>query len=200
MRTSQKGIDLIKSFEGFKGQAYKAVSTERYYTIGYGHYGRDVKKDQVISKSGAEILLISDLKKFERKVEKYNKKYNWTQNEFDALVSFAYNIGNIDQLTQRGKRTKEQIAIKITEYCKAGGKRLNGLVARRNVEKDLFLSDKKFNYVLDVDSNYNAKCKIADDCIKGKYGNGKKRKKYIEALGFCYEEIQAIINKKIRGY
>ena len=139
MKTSEKGINLIKQFEGCRLQAYKPVATEKYYTIGYGHYGPDVAAGAVITQYQADAYLVLDLEKFEKKVEKYNSKYNWTQNEFDALVSFAYNIGSIDQLTANGTRTKQQIAAKIPEYRKAGGKVLQGLVKRRAAEQKLFL-------------------------------------------------------------
>ena len=138
MKTSQKGIDLIKKYEGLRLNAYKPIPTEKYFTIGYGHYGSDVSPNMVITSSEAEALLKKDLKKFEDKVNKYDK-YDWTQNEFDALVSFAYNIGNIDQLTQNGTRSKEQIAEKIVQYDKAGGKVLNGLVKRRKEEQEMFI-------------------------------------------------------------
>ena len=71
---------------------------------------------------------------------KYNDKYHWTQNEFDALISFAYNIGSIDQLTNYGKRSKKEIAQKMLLYNKAGGRKLRGLVRRRKAEQALFLS------------------------------------------------------------
>ena len=101
MKTSKCGIEFIISHEGFCRKACKCVETEKYYTIGYGHYGADVKSDMTITKESAIKLLKKDLAKFEEKVNKYSG-YNWTQNEFDALVSFAYNVGNIDTLTRRG--------------------------------------------------------------------------------------------------
>ena len=139
MNISQRGIDLIKNFEGFRAQSYKCVATEKYFTIGYGHYGPDVKFSQVITKQQAEDLLMNDLKRFEASVNKYSK-YNWNQNEFDALVSFAYNIGSIDQLTANGTRSKEVIAEKMLLYVKSGGQTLQGLVTRRKAEHDLFVS------------------------------------------------------------
>lgn len=72
-------------------------------------------------------------------MDKYSR-YEWNQNEFDGLVSFAYNIGSIDQLTANGTRTKEQIANKILAYNKAGGKVLAGLTRRRQEERTLFLT------------------------------------------------------------
>ena len=140
MKISKSGIDFIISFEGFCAKAYKCVNTEKYYTIGYGHYGSDVKKDDVITKDEARILLGKDLESFEKKVNKYNDIYDFNQNEFDALVSFAYNVGNIDQLTAKGTRSREKIAECMLLYNKSGGKVLNGLVKRREAESNLFLS------------------------------------------------------------
>ena len=137
MKISEKGLELIKTFEGLRLSAYKALSTEKYYTIGYGHYGSDVSKDMTITESQAEELKKKDIEKFEDKVNKYSN-YNFNQNQFDALVSFAYNIGNIDQLTAKGTRTIEQISSHISLYVKAGGKTLAGLVKRREKEKELF--------------------------------------------------------------
>ena len=90
-----------------------------------------------ITKEYAIKLLKKDLAKFEEKVNKYSG-YNWTQNEFDALVSFAYNVGNIDTLTRRGTRSKKEISDSFERYVKSGGKVLNGLVKRRKDEKELF--------------------------------------------------------------
>lgn len=138
MKTSQRGINLIKKYEGCRLTAYKPVKTEKYWTIGYGHYGPDVQPCATITQYQADLYLLLDIEKFEKKVDKYNAKYMWTQNEFDALVSFAYNIGSIDQLTDNGKRTKQQIAAKIPAYNKAGGKVLAGLTKRRKEEQALF--------------------------------------------------------------
>ena len=82
-------------------------------------------------------------KKYLPKVMKYNNKYKWNQNEIDALVSFAYNIGNIDMLTANGTRSRATIAAKMLQYNKAGGKVLNGLTRRRKAERKLFLTAKK---------------------------------------------------------
>lgn len=138
MRVSAEGIELIKKFEGCRLVAYKAVSTEKYYTIGYGHYGADVPKGMRISQAQADAFLVSDLVKFEAKVNKYQGKYNFSQPQFDALVSFAYNVGSIDGLTSNGKRTVAQISAKFTAYNKSGGKVLAGLTKRRQAEKEMF--------------------------------------------------------------
>ena len=141
MKTSQRGIDLIKQFEGFRAQAYKCLVTEKYFTIGYGHNGPDVRFGQVITQREAEELLKRDIERFEANVNKYYYTYEFNQSEFDALVSFAYNIGSIDQLTANGTRSKEVIAEKMLLYVNSGGHRIEGLVRRRKMEHDLFLSD-----------------------------------------------------------
>lgn len=142
MRISQRGIDLIKSFEGFRAQAYKALPTEKYYTIGYGHYGPDVKFAQVITESQAQKLLEDDLERFMRAVNEYDYTYDFNQNQFDALVSFTYNLGEgcLAQVTDNKRRSKDQIAEKMLLYYNAGGKKIEGLVRRRKAEHDLFCS------------------------------------------------------------
>ena len=140
MKTSEKGIALITAFEGFSPKACKCVSTEKYYTIGYGHYGKDVKATDIITKEKATELLKSDLTTFEKKVMRYDSIYHYNQNEFDALVSFAYNVGSIDGLTKNGTRTKAEITKFWTLYTKSGGRVLAGLVKRRDKEKKLFLT------------------------------------------------------------
>ena len=107
MKISDAGINLIKSFEGLRLKAYKPVSTEKYYTIGYGHYGADVKQDMTITQEYADALLRLDLDRFERAVNSYQR--NWTQNQFDALVSFTFNCGvaNLKRLVTN--RTNAQV-------------------------------------------------------------------------------------------
>lgn len=137
MKTSQTGIDLIKKFEGCRLDAYKCPAG--VWTIGYGHTA-GVSGGQKISPAQAEAYLRADLEKYEKKVEKYNATYRWTQNEFDAMVSFAYNLGSIDKLTADGTRAKSVIAEKMLLYNKAGGKVLAGLTKRRQAERTLFLA------------------------------------------------------------
>lgn len=144
MNISQKGIDLIKEFEGCRTVAY--LDAVGVWTIGYGTtnadksiIGVEIRKGLTITKTVAENWLKLSLnKKYTPKVEKYDSKYHFNQNQFDALVSFAYNIGSIDQLTQNGTRTIKEISEKILAYDKAGGKVLAGLTRRRQAEKKLF--------------------------------------------------------------
>ncbi len=142
MRINQKGLDLIKSFEGCRLEAY--LDAVNIPTIGYGTTkinGKPVKMGTVITQEQAEEYLRADIAKYEKAVMKYDDAYHFTENQFSALVSFAYNIGSIDQLTAKGTRTLEQISNKILAYNKAGGRVLKGLVRRREAEKALFDSD-----------------------------------------------------------
>ena len=136
MKISNNGISLIKQFEGCKLKAYRCPAGVP--TIGYGHT-KGVKMGQAITQEQAEEYLREDLEKYENNVMKYFNKYKWNQNEFDALVSFAYNLGSIDQLTAGGTRSRKEIAEKMLQYNKANGKELAGLVKRRKAEQELFL-------------------------------------------------------------
>ena len=138
MTTSQKGIDLIKQFEGCRLKAYKALPSEKYYTIGYGHYGADVVEGMTISQAEADEFLRRDLGKFEAYVEKTGLKLN--QDQFDALVSFTYNCGPGNLLKLVAGRTTPQIGCAILKYNKAGGKVLKGLTRRREAEHKLYFS------------------------------------------------------------
>ena len=185
MKISENGLNLIISFEGFCPKATKAVKTEKYYTIGYGHYGKDVDEKQTITKEDALTLLKKDMKRFETKVMKYNNCYNFTQNEFDALVSFAYNVGNIDQLTAKGTRTKKEIADAMLLYIKSGGNVLDGLRKRRIRERELFLKCSTSNFY----PKYNGASKDIDVVLSSVgvnskfYGNYKKRIPLAEVNG-----------------
>lgn len=139
MKTGQAGLNLIKRYEGCKLNAYKCPAG--VWTIGYGHTS-GVTQGMTITQAQADAYLTADVAKFETNVNKYYDKYKWNQNEFDALVSFAFNIGNIDQLTANGTRERSVIAEKLLLYNKAAGKVLSGLTKRREEERKLFLSGK----------------------------------------------------------
>lgn len=185
MEISENGLNLIIAFEGFCPKATKAVKTEKYYTIGYGHYGKDVEEKQSITKEQALKLLKKDIKRFETKVMKYNDCYNFTQNEFDALVSFAYNVGNIDQLTAKGTRTKKEIADAMLLYIKSGGNVLDGLRKRRTMEREIFLKCSTSNFY----PKYNGASNDIDIVLSSIgvnsnfYGNYKKRIPLAEVNG-----------------
>ena len=137
MKISQNGLNLIKQYEGLRLVAYKDPAG--IPTIGYGHT-RNVVLGQKITEEKAEAYLLEDLVIAQTKVSKLDSIYHWNQNEFDALVSFAFNIGSLTALTKFGIRTKEEIASKMLLYVNAGGKKMQGLVNRRKAEHDLFLT------------------------------------------------------------
>lgn len=193
MKINQKGLNLIKECEGLRLKAYKAVKSEKYYTIGYGHYGI-TDPNMTITEQYAEELLKQDLIRFEEIVTTANDKYhyNFNSNEFSALVSFAYNIGGVIQLTQNGKRTKAEIADAMLMYNKAGGQTLTGLTNRRKKERELFLTP------VDEDTpsiqGYTESTtlgQVIDDVLAGKFGNGDIRKNNI------YKTIQNMVNDRI---
>lgn len=138
-KTNKAGLDLIKSFEGCRLTAYKvAGANEQYYTIGWGHYGPDVKRGMKITQTEADQLLKNDLKTYEGYVEKYCSGLSLNDNQFAALVSFTYNCGAGSLQTLVKGRTVEQISNALLLYNKAGGNVLAGLVRRRKAEQALF--------------------------------------------------------------
>ena len=137
MKASENCLELIKKFEGCRLQAYRDPAG--VLTIGFGHT-RNVILGQKITQERALQYLKDDLIKAQTEVSKYDSRYHWNQNEYDALVSFAFNIGSLSALTKFGKRSKEEIASKILLYVNAGGKKLEGLVKRRKAEHDLFVT------------------------------------------------------------
>lgn len=136
MPASKDLVGFVKHFEGFNPKAYGDF---KQTSIGYGTRAR--KGETTISKQEAEKRLSEELALARRQVDQYDQKYGYkfTDNEKDALTSFAYNVGNIRQLTDNGKRDKATIAAKILEYNKAGGKVLKGLAKRRQAEHNLFV-------------------------------------------------------------
>lgn len=143
---SKKCINLVKEFEGCKLKAYK--DEVGVWTIGYGITNSDksitkttIKSGLTISQATAESWLTKSLnQKYLPLVMKYNNTYKWNQNEIDALVSFAYNIGSIKQLTNNGTRSRKEISTAMLKYNKAGGKVYRGLTRRRVAEQKLFLT------------------------------------------------------------
>ena len=138
--TGQAGINLIKEAEGFNKVAYIGPEGGSIYTIGYGHRSTSIKKGQEITKPEAEKLLKQDLKKFEKYVNDvsyvpFTAKLN--QNQFDALVSFTYNLGP-GGLSDLCKVGMNKVAEEMLRYTHSNGKELDGLVKRRRKESKLF--------------------------------------------------------------
>lgn len=155
LKTSQAGIDMIKQFEGCVLKVYLDVVGVK--TVGYGHTGAEVNAFSVgtkITQQQADAFLITDLLRFEKNVNKYYSQYIWTQNEFDALVSFAYNVGSIDQLTANGTRSKQAIADMMLAYDHAKGKVISGLTRRRKAERELFLKGQQGSNTYSVGKVY----------------------------------------------
>lgn len=134
MKTNQKGIDLIKSFEGCSLVAYKCPAG--VWTIGYGHT-QGVTEGMSISQKQADEYLKADIAKYEKYVE--DTKLVLNENQFSALVSFTYNCGNGNLKKLIANRTLPEVAEAMLLYKKANGVVLNGLVRRRKAERELFL-------------------------------------------------------------
>ncbi|MEM9168622.1 MAG: lysozyme [Pseudomonadota bacterium] len=145
MKTSESGIALLKEFEGLELEAYQDIAG--IWTIGYGHTGPDVKPGMRISEREAEALLRRDLRSREDAVSSLTS-VSLNQNEFDALVSFVYNVGigayrgsTARKRLNRGNR--EGAADALTWWNKAtvdGVLRpVLGLTRRRAAERALFL-------------------------------------------------------------
>ena len=154
MKTSDRGIALIKSFEGCRLTAY--LCPAGVWTIGYGHTA-GVTQGQAITHAQADSFLKADLEKYEKYVNATGLTLN--QNQFDALVSFTYNCGagNLKKLI--ANRTLPEIADAMLLYNKGGGKVLAGLVRRREAERKLFLeevkTEEKYKMIKPVDYKQN---------------------------------------------
>jgi lysozyme len=139
LQTSQNGIQMIEGFEGLRLNAYQDIVG--VWTIGYGHTA-GVRSGQVISQAQAESFLRSDIASSENGVNDL-VHVPLNQNQFDALVSFAFNLGvgalaksTLLQLLNKGdyKGASGQFDL----WVHAGGKVIQGLVNRRNAEQKLF--------------------------------------------------------------
>ena len=133
MKINDAGLKLIKSFEGCKLKAYQ--DSVGVWTIGWGHTA-NVKAGQTITQAKADEYLMKDLAKFEKAVNDLKRDFN--ENQFSALVSFAYNcgVGNLKSLCKG--RSEAEIGSKMLLYNKAGGKVLTGLTRRRMAENKLY--------------------------------------------------------------
>lgn len=144
MKISKRGIDLIKQFEGLRLTAYKPVKTEKNWTIGYGHCSPCIREGMMISQKLADEYLNEDLQKFEQGINAYNLKVN--QNQFDALVSFTFNVGlkNFANSTLLRKVklgvNNPSIRDEFMRWVYSGGNKLSGLERRRKAEADLYFS------------------------------------------------------------
>lgn len=136
------GLGIIREFESFRSRAYKAIPTEKYWTVGYGHYGPDVSECAVLNKTEAEALLRKDVEERESVVFK-TVPMEINDNRFSACVSLVYNIGC-------GNWAKSKVLKHILDgnmglaseafmnHVYGSGKKLPGLVRRRTAERKLF--------------------------------------------------------------
>lgn len=142
MKISQKGLDILKEFEGLRLEAYKCSANVP--TIGYG-WTQGVKMGDVWTREHAEHMLLEGVKPYEKAVQEAIGDAKTSQNQYDAMVSLCYNIGpanfkksSVARLHKEGKYN--QAAAAFMMWVKAGGKIIGGLIKRRNKEKALYLS------------------------------------------------------------
>ena len=139
MKTSMEGVALIKKFEGCELEAYQCSAN--VWTIGYGHT-KDVEKGDTITKEEAEQMLVDELHEYENYINKY-VNVALSQNQFDALVSWVYNLGPANlkastMLKVLNSGEYEDVPAQMKRWNKAGGKVLEGLIRRREAEACLF--------------------------------------------------------------
>ena len=207
-KTSQKGIDLIKSFEGCRLTAYQ--DSVGVWTIGYGHTS-GVYQGMTITEEQAEEFLRSDLGTSESAVNRL-VTYGINQNQFDALVSFTFNLGSgnlakSDLLKKLNQGDITGAANEFDKWVHAGGQVLEGLVKRRAAEKELFLNGNVTGgggtpstgdatiraFQTWLNTNYSAGL-TAD----GKYGNNTKKgaiKAYQKILGVTADGVFGAASK-----
>lgn len=139
MKTGEKGLALIKHFEGLRLRAYQCSAN--VWSIGYGHTA-GVKPDDVITPEQADAFLRQDVSDSEQAVSRF-VRVPLTQYQFDALVSFTFNLGSGNLRTSTLLRLLNAgdypgAAGQLLRWVNAGGKELPGLVRRRVAEKELF--------------------------------------------------------------
>lgn len=188
MRISNRGLDLIKSFEGCHLTAYRCPAN--VWTIGWGHTA-GVYEGMKITQEQADAFLLEDLRKYEGYVNATGLSLN--QNQFDALVSFTYNCGNGNLKKLINNRTLSQIADALLLYNKGGGKVLNGLVRRRKAERELFLSTTEKAEEKANTQPSEGITAVAREVIAGKYGNGHEERK--ERI---YEAVRKEVNRLLK--
>ena len=156
MTTSEKGKNLIKIYEGCKLEAYKCPAGVP--TIGYGHT-KGVKMGMKITQAEAETYLKADIKPLESFLNKLG--INFTQNQFDALISWLFNVGtgNFNSSTLKkkivGKSSDMEVAKQIIKWVNSNGKPLLGLKKRRVDEANMFLNREAF--CIDAKNNIKEK-------------------------------------------
>ena len=139
MNIGQKGIELIKHFEGCELEAYKCPAG--VWTIGYGHI-KGVSEGMSITQEQAEQMLLDELKEYENYINEL-VVVDLSQNQFDALVAWTYNLGptnlnNSTMLKVLNENKLDEVPAQMRRWNKAGNKVLEGLERRRLAESMLF--------------------------------------------------------------
>lgn len=144
MKTSQAGIDLIHSFEQLRLKAYPDPGSKdgNPYTVGWGSTGSDIGPGTVWTKEKADQRFASDLSKFEQAVSLL-VKVPLTQYQFDALVSFTYNLGigslkSSTMLKMLNEGYYSNAGLQLLRWTKNDGVEMAGLVRRRKAELKMF--------------------------------------------------------------
>lgn len=159
MKTSQKGLDLIKRFEGVVLKAYQ--DSVGVWTIGYGHT-KNVSPGMIITMAQANTFLAEDVAVHASGIGKY-VTVPLTQNQFDALASFHFNLGvdilkGSDLLAYINSKQWEAAATEMKKYVHAGSQVLPGLVNRRNAEVALFLDFSGSNEIIIREGEIEMQC------------------------------------------
>lgn len=142
MNLSPDGANLIKGYEALRLEAY--LCPAKVWTIGWGSTGRHVKPGLRITRAQAEALFRDDVARFETAVARHTAGVALTQSHYDALVSFAFNVGvkafaNSTLLKRVRQRDAAGAAAEFARWNKASGKVSRGLVRRRKDEANMFV-------------------------------------------------------------
>ncbi len=145
MQINRAGLDLLKSFEGWRSEAYQDVTG--IWTIGYGHTSRagapEVYPGMTITREEGDAILLTDLERFSEAIGPHIK-VTLNANQYSALLSFAYNVGPANfkkssVLAYVNQKRFAEVPGRLALWTKAGGKVLRGLSRRRAAEGGLFL-------------------------------------------------------------
>ena len=199
MSASDAAINIIKQFEGCKLTAYH-LSGETYWTIGYGHYGSDVYQGMTISQAQADAYLRQDIGTAVGQVNSFLNKngISVNQNQFDALVSFTFNLGNVWVSTPTfqlktylingvSNYSDSQITTAFTNWNKDSNLQpLEGLTRRRKAEAQLFLRGRPIpTRTVDSSYNKNVSCTAPSKIYTyDEYGN-RESNHYVDAGDPC---------------
>lgn len=180
MKISENGINMIKKFEGCRLIPYKDRGGK--LTVGYGHL---TSSNSPITQERADEYLRSDICRFERLVNDLD--YNMNKYQFDALVSFAFNIGGVLQLTDGNKRSLESLPNYMVKYCHVNGHYVRDLAKRREIEAAVFrcLSE---NDLREVFLRNNFKYVVSDENVSEQSSLIMAGLDYVTLVGLAVRE------------